>query len=282
MALGHYGSNNKPGHSLPMNRLFARLLLIIGALQADYADAGVYFSRQYSMPCSRCHTKIPLLSEAGQEFKNNGYSLEKRSQNPKEALPISEAGPAEPIVPSVTNSKEGANEKSEDPAVLKTPSSPYIKPSLPTKLPPPPPKANNVYRLQSKDGSYIYTDNPLYANKELSSEGTNRNAATSGKNSKITPQAPKQDFTSVSKKNHNNKTDNPNVSTEVSAELKKNYGLNSIAVRQPSTIAKTKPLNFEKCMESVLLKSDQPNSGSEAMALFEKAERSCTKYATPR
>jgi hypothetical protein len=235
------------------------------------------------MPCSRCHTKIPLLSEAGQEFKNNGYSLEKRSQNPKEALPISEAGPAEPIVPSIANSKEGANEKSEDPSALKTSSSPTIKPLPPLKPPPPPPKkAEYLYRFQSKDGSYIYTDNPLHAQKERSSEGTSSTAVTSTKNSKITPQAAKQGFTTVSKKNHNNKTDNPNVSTEVSAELKKNYGLNSIAVRQPSTIAKTKPLNFEKCMESVLLKSDQPNSGSEAMALFEKAEHSCTKYVTPR
>jgi flagellar hook-basal body complex protein FliE len=234
------------------------------------------------MPCSRCHTKIPLLSEAGQEFKNNGYSLEKKSQTPKEALPISEAGPAEPIVPSVAISKEVANEKSEDLSPLKTPSPPSIKPPPLSKLPPPPPKADKVYRLQSKDGSYIYTDNPLYANKEHSFVGTHSNSATSTKNSKGPLQAAKPGFSTVLKKNHSNITDNQNVSTKVSAELKKNDGLNTIAVRQPSTIAKTKPLNFEKCMESVLLKFDQPNSGSEAMVLFEQAERSCTRYAPPR
>jgi len=265
MALGHYGSKYNTDHSLPMNRLFTVLLLIFGALQAHQADAGVYFSRQHSLPCSQCHTKIPLLNEAGQEFKSNGYSLEKRAPIPKEALPISQAGPAEPIVPSVTPSREKAIE-----AV-----------SIPKMPPTPPPKTDYLYRSELQDGTVVFSDNPLHQAGKRSSAlelNINKTAAKSRKGPvEATVTARKPISSGVTSNKRHKKNDRP-----METVGKRQTGGSSPVASQPTgLVAKAHPHNYQDCMEKILIKSEQPKSGVEAMAQFERAERSCTPDATP-
>jgi hypothetical protein len=247
-----------------MNWLFVGLLLILGAIQADHADAGVYFSRQHSLPCSQCHTKIPLLNEAGQEFKSNGYSLEKRAPNPKDALPISQAGPAEPIVPSVTPTREKAVE-----AV-----------SIPKMPPPPPPKTEYLYRSELQDGTVVFSDNPLHQAGKRSSApelNINKTAAKSRKDPVVAVAARKPISGGLMSNKRHKKNDRP-----IETAGKRQTGGSAPVASQPTgLVAKAHPHNYQDCMEKILIKSEQPKSGAEAMAQFERAERSCTPDATP-
>ena len=132
-------------------------------LMARCADARDFFSKQYGLPCKQCHAKIPNLREFGQNFKNNGYSLEKRAPNPKETPGGGEAPVVQQQLSSVANTQKNANEKSKDDSALTMPSSP------------PPDKPEYLYRWREKDGTYIFTDNPLRIPAENTARETKKN-----------------------------------------------------------------------------------------------------------
>lgn len=268
------GSININWHVERMNSLVTGFLFIFFVLSAGDADAGVYFSRQFSVPCSKCHSKIPLLNEFGDTFKSNGFALEKRAPLPKEAPPGTETVSAEPVVPSVGNGTEGANAKSGDTPATKTPSS-TAESAQPASPPPPsPPKADYLFRAQTKDGSYIFSDNPLQVAKEADFKGTGGRPVTAVKKTKATAIKNQPVIPVITEKMHHKKP----------ATVKRATGIrkNSSAAKSPEIIAKSKPLNFESCMENILLKADLPESGTEAMEQFVNAERSCSRYSATR
>src|SRR6185369_12953940 len=111
--------NHKTNSRLLKAHGVASLCLLI-LIIAGNADARDIFSKQYGLPCEQCHTKIPNLREFGQNFKNNGFSLEKRVANPRNASGES-AAPAAPQSSSAANALENDNEMSKADSSLKTP-----------------------------------------------------------------------------------------------------------------------------------------------------------------
>jgi hypothetical protein len=86
------------GRSGKMNLISTRrLLLIVGAVcffvTASLSDlhAVPSFKRQTGMDCAVCHTVFPELTQAGRDFKLNGYTFSNSTKPLLERLPISAA-----------------------------------------------------------------------------------------------------------------------------------------------------------------------------------------------
>jgi len=243
------------------------LLSIPFVLMAIHADARDFFSKQYGLPCGHCHAKIPILNDIGQEFKNNGYSLEKRLPNRKDTPVRPENITVEPKVsPPVTAARESVNEKSDADSTLKT-------------APPPPPViSEHLYRSQTKDGTYIFTDNPLYPPDELSSAETFKHGGNSQKNRKNSVNKNKPVFSGISQE----KLHKTGAGSKVTTAARRRGGAAAAATQQAASLAKALPRNYEDCMEKILILSSEPKNSAEAMEQFEKSERICTPYVTAR
>ncbi|MEI6705008.1 MAG: hypothetical protein WCL71_15970 [Deltaproteobacteria bacterium] len=180
-------------------------------------------------------------------------------------MPISQAGPAEPIVPSVTPSREKAIE-----AV-----------SIPKTPPPPPPKTDYLYRSELQDGTVVFSDNPLHqAGKRSSAPELNINK-TAAKSRKGPVEATVTARKPISSGVTNNKQYKKNDHRMAEAGKRNTDGSTPVASSPPERQVKAHPRTYEDCMEKILIKSEQPKSGTEAMAQFERAERSCTPDETP-
>ena len=238
------------------------LFILLTALSTEAKDL---FSKQYGLPCKQCHTKISNLKEFGQNFKNNGYSLEKRAPVTKEVPAGAVPSAAEPQSSSIADAPESTNEKSIENSSLKTPAN---QPPDITEFP---------YRWRSKDGTYFFTDNPT------SLHGTDnalekRYPVTSKKNRSRGAKTSQSASARTQQKKHYKRINY----IKGPAEIRKRGGLLHATVQQPASKAKIQPRNFEDCMEKVLIEFDQPKNGQEAMELFERAEHSCAPYATKR
>ncbi|MBC8019278.1 MAG: hypothetical protein H7X83_12280 [Verrucomicrobia bacterium] len=226
-------------------------------------DARDFFSKQYGLACKKCHTKIPNLKQFGKNFKDNGYSLEKRVPRPKETPKSAEPPIAVPQLAPIANTEEGAGSKSKEDSALQKPSAP------------PADKIEYLYRGKSKDGTAIFTDNPLHNH--------GGNAARETRNTRISPKASRRG-TRTSKTafsvRHLEKDQN---SASDSARTGETRGrLEPAGAQQPPSPGNAQPVGFEACMEKMLLEVDQPQNVKDMMELFEMSERSCAPYAARR
>jgi hypothetical protein len=236
-------------------------------LTACYADARDFFSKQYGLPCTQCHTKIPNLTEFGVNFKNNGYSLEKREVKPAPPPAGGAAAVADPHVSPKENTQESADEKGKDTALGMPPPPP----------PPPPDKTEYLYKWQSEDGTSVFTDNPLRLIEERSARKKGKSAGTSPNSRRrgVAKSASNQSGLPQEKSNKNviDSAGTPIKTTSASLENTPEYQISTV---------KTQPRNYDECMGTVLINNVQPKNVKEIMELFEMAERSCAPYATPR
>jgi len=233
-------------------------LLFIFVMARD-ADTSNYYSKQYGLPCSKCHGKIPTLTEFGSSFKNNGYSFEKKVPSSKNSSGSSLQSSAEPL--ASVGAKVG-DEKSKENSSLNIPQS---QPSD---------ARDYVYKGQSTDGTYAFSDNPMRVSDESSVE-SEMNAEGAAKKHRRSVTASKPVLSkAVPAKRRKNKVAKAPETREPVAE--------PVEVPQPVALPAPPPRNYEECMGKILITSGQPKSAAEAMEQFEKAERSCTPYAVLR
>jgi len=249
---------------LTRGRGFASGLLFI-LLLAQCVEARDYFAKQYGLECKKCHTRIPNLKEFGQNFKSNGYALTKRVPQPKVVTAGGEPSAALPQLSSIATTKESADSMSKDNSALQ------VAPS------PPPEKTEYIYRAQSKNGTAIFTDNPLRIRGGNTARDAKASARTSPK-SRRRLMATKSAFAGTPpRKDHEirSHSDGP------VKPLKSGRQEHAVA-QQPSSLVKSQPEHFEACMEKILVEIDQPLNLKGTMELFEMAESSCAPYAARR
>lgn len=240
--------------------------LLLTLLIAQCVEARDYFAKQYDLQCKKCHTRIPNLKEFGQNFKSNGYALTKRVPQPKVVATGGEPSAALPQLSSIATTKENADSMSkEDPALQVSPS-------------PPPDKTEYLYRSRSKNGTAIFTDNPLRIGGEDTARDAKTSARTSPKSRRRVITTSKSAFSGTPpRKGHGIRTH-----SQGPVKLLKSGGQEYAVAQQPSSLGKSHPDNFEECMEKILLEIDQPLNLKGTMELFEMAESSCAPYAARR
>lgn len=143
---------------------------------------------------------------------------------------------------------------------------------------PPPDKTEYLFKWQSEDGTYVFTDNPLRLPEEKNARNTRKSLGTSPKERRrgVTTSTPTT-YSKLPKKIDNNSV----IDLAGTFVNPKSVRLENDAIRQTSE-AEAQPRNYEECMGSILIKNAQPKNVQEIMELFESAERSCAPYATPR
>ncbi len=226
------------------------LTYVINLLLHSPAKATIFFAKQYGVPCSKCHDKVPTLKEFGSNFKKNGYSFDKKpvSTTPPPAYyaPVAPSPlPTATAIPAVENS------------IQPTPSSAHS-----------PLKTDYLYSWRSADGTQSFTDNPVRAyehmkGKQADDKGTTSKASQKKKAHMLT--LPPQKDTSH-KAHGQNSASHP---TAAATDPLSSAGKNQTSVMNP-------PRNYEECMGEVLSKARIPTDSTEAMAQFEQAEQNCT------
>jgi len=242
---------------------FASGLLLI-LLIAQCVEARDFFAKQYGLQCKKCHTRIPNLKEFGQNFKSNGYALTKRVPQPKAVTTGGEPSALLPQLSSIATTKVSADSMSKDVSALE------VSPSRP------PDKTEYIYRFQSKNGTSIFTDNPLRIRGENTGRGAKASARTSPKSRR--PAITTQSAFAVTppRKDHGFRY------SEGPLKPHKRGGQEHAVAQQPSSLGESQPDNFEECMEKILVESDQPLNLKGTMELFEMAESSCAPHVARR
>jgi len=247
------------GHGFASGLLF--ILLI-----AQCVEAREFFSRQYGLECKKCHTRIPNLKEFGQNFKSNGYSLTKIVPKPRATTAGGEPSEGLPQLSSIASTQESADSKSKEDSALK------MSPS------PPPDKIEHLYRSQGKDGTSIFTDNPLRIRGENTARDAKASTSTHLKSRRRVITTSKSAFSGMPPR----KDRIILTHSEGTVKTRKRGGPEHAVAQQPSSLGKSRPDNFEACMEKILVEIDQPLNLKGTMELFEMAECSCAPYAARR
>lgn len=197
-------------------------------------------------------------------FKSNGYSLEKKEPKPAE-IPSSGTTAVEDSQVS-PRAQESVNEMGKDAAASS------MQPPLT-----PPGKTEYLFKWISKDGTFVFTDNPLSVPEGKSTRKTGKSAVTATKNHR---RGVKTRASTDSTLSQNKNSNNVGSLKELSGVAKSPRSKNSAA--RHSAIVELKPRNYEECVGALLIKHGQPENVQEMMELFEMAERSCAPYAMPR
>ncbi len=238
--------------------------LLFVFLMTQFAAASNYYSKQYGLPCSKCHDKIPTLKEFGSSFKSNGYSLEKKVVNPINALVKAGIPAVETQLPSGAKVQDATSEKNKDAAALNVPEA-----SLPTAT-------EYLFRGQAEDGTYYFSDHPPKG-YEITDDNK-KNSVVSKKNYKSAAIARKSALSmKILKKHHKDAIALKGIAKRVDG-----YGKILAPTQQPSVMVDVPPRNFEECMGAILIKMDEPKNGSETMIQFEAAEQICAPHAAIR
>lgn len=248
-----FGSNNARGEQSPgvfnsarLIHIGITLLMILGIV--PQAEAREYFSKQTGLACNECHLRIPRLNELGQRFKDNGYSLEKKAPAPSEAEPAQADAQASPELPAPGK----IDEKSKDV----------------TAPPPPAAKTEYLYKWQTDNGSYVFTDNPLRI----------PDTDKSGDEPKSAKAARKK----VSDNLGNNKQAKDRAVVRKKGILSTQGIAGQRLTSETAVSEKASPQTYEECMGRLLIDAEPPSNADDMMELFRSAENACARFDSKR
>ncbi len=233
------------------------VIYVISFLMVSRAEATLFFAKQYGLPCSKCHDKVPKLKVFGSTFKSNGFSFDKKPAAP---VHITEPVPVAPTPPS--------------PAATAPISENSTQPEPPST--PPPEKVDYLYTWRSADGTRNFTDNPLRAQENMKETSS----GSRGTLSKISREKKTPARTQLSAKGARPKVRRQSAGSQAPVDVQETAVLPAPGVaKQPAMPPPPPPRSYEECMGDLLIKAKTPGSSAEAMEQFERAEQSCAPSA---
>lgn len=203
------------------------------------------YATRFKLSCTFCHSKVPELNEFGASF------LKDNPTPPEMKFPRKDGG---------NRTSQGAGEPADNKGNVRPGRVPgdavdnHDTRDKPTQMVEKPPAAT-VYRWIAKDGSRVFTDNPLMntVSREHKKKGAVTKKSVAPRKGHRSVRQPK--VKPVSREKRRVDTSRPGVS----------------AVRYRS---------YEDCMEQILLYRVKPANADVAMGFFLEAEETCQRFSS--